>query len=245
VSVAKAISASDFKVAIGAAGANVRAARDELCALDAAAGDGDLGATLDVGFAEVDAVLAQTDGDDIGAFISASGMALARKAPSTIGTLLAGAFLSVGRDFAGMSELMPSSAARFFETTATAVADRGRATAGQRTILDAMVAAAEAATASAEAGADAVGVMRAAAGGARAGAESTASMDPVHGRAGWVGERAHGLRDAGAVAWALYVEGLAAGPDPARDRLDVQAGESLGRDPARGASRRADGPEDG
>jgi hypothetical protein len=34
-------------------------------------------------------------------------------------------------------------------------------------------------------------------------------MKPVHGRASWIGERAEGLHDAGAVAWALFVEGLA------------------------------------
>jgi phosphoenolpyruvate---glycerone phosphotransferase subunit DhaL len=217
VSIASAISASEFKVAIAVAGANVRSAREELCALDAAAGDGDLGATLDVGFAEVDVVLEQADDGDIGAFLTAAGMALARKAPSTIGTLLAGAFLSAGKDFAGANELTPTSAARFFETTATAVADRGRAEAGQRTILDAMLSAAEAAATSVEEGADAVGVVQAAAGGARAGADSTASMEPVHGRAGWVGERARGLHDAGAVAWAIYVEGLARASDPSRD----------------------------
>lgn len=211
MSVASAISASDFKVAIVVAGANVRNARDELCALDAAAGDGDLGATLSVGFAEVDAVLGQAADEDIGGYMTAAGMALARKAPSTIGTLLAGAFLSAGRELAGASELTPAAAARFFETAATAVAGRGKAEPGQRTILDAMTAAANAAASSAETGEDAMSVLRAAAVGARTGADSTASMKPVHGRASWVGERAHGLHDAGAVAWALYVEGLAEG----------------------------------
>jgi phosphoenolpyruvate---glycerone phosphotransferase subunit DhaL len=212
VSASGAISVAEFKVALDAAGHRVREARDELCALDAAAGDGDLGATLDVGFAQVSALLDASDGShDIGALLRGAGMELARKAPSTFGTLLAGAFLRAGKGLAGTSELPPRDVARFFEEVAAGVAERGRAEVGQRTVLDAMVASAQAAAAAADAGVGSVGVVRAAAEGAREGADATAGMKPMHGRAGWVGERAEGLHDAGAVAWAVFVEGLADG----------------------------------
>ena len=43
---------------------------------------------------------------------------------------------------------------------------------------------------------------------ARQGAQSTAEMMPRHGRAGWIGERAKGLEDAGANVIAVVFEAL-------------------------------------
>lgn len=204
------IPAAVFRNGLIAGAANVRTARVELCALDASAGDGDLGTTLDAGFTEAISLLDDAGRDgDIGAMLCQIGRELARKAPSTIGTLLAGAFLRAGNKLAGVTELAASDAVGFFSATAAGVAERGGAEVGQRTILDAMVSASEAAAAAARNAVGAPAVLRAAAAGARSGAEATAGMKPVHGRAGWIKERAQGTRDAGAVAWALYVDGLA------------------------------------
>src|SRR4051794_40798531 len=72
-------------------------ARQELCSLDAAAGDGDLGATLANGFAAVaDRLLAMGNARPGAIFIEV-GSELARTAPSTLGTLLAWAHLTAGR----------------------------------------------------------------------------------------------------------------------------------------------------
>jgi dihydroxyacetone kinase len=43
---------------------------------------------------------------------------------------------------------------------------------------------------------------------ARGGAKATAEMMPRHGRAGWIGERAKGLEDAGANVIAVVFEAL-------------------------------------
>jgi hypothetical protein len=56
--------------------------------------------------------------------------------------------------------------------------------------------------------------------GAADGAAATAGMKPRVGRAGWVGERAHGLVDAGAAAWAVIAGALAGD--------DTRVGELLG-----------------
>jgi dihydroxyacetone kinase-like protein len=204
------IPAQTFKEALEVAGDRVRAARDELCALDASAGDGDLGATLDAGFAEVGLWLESSEeSDDIGAMLHEVGMQLARKAPSTIGALLGSAFMRAGKELAGRPELRAEDAVTLLEAAASGVADRGRAVVGQRTILDAMTAAAAGAALAANQGLDTAGVLRSAAVGAKNGADETATMEPVHGRAGWIAERARGTRDAGAAAWAVYVDGLA------------------------------------
>lgn len=212
MSIQSPISSATFEQALLLAGDRVIAAREQLCALDAAAGDGDLGVTLANGFAHVrESFLADPPNVDVGAALVRVGSELGRKAPSTIGALLATAFMRSGASVAGRSELHAEDIASILRVAATGVAERGAATAGQRTILDAMLAAAAGAEAAAAGGDDAAAVLGAAAAGARAGADATAGMEPQLGRAVWIKDRARGVPDAGAVAWATLLEGLAGG----------------------------------
>jgi dihydroxyacetone kinase-like protein len=205
------ISAPVFKQALLRAGDCVCEARDELCALDAAAGDGDLGATLATGFTHVRKALEESNEETVGAMLKQVGMQLASKAPSTIGALLSSAFLRAGIELDGVSDLQAGQVAAMLTATTAAVAERGGATIGQRTVLDAMDGAAVAASAAAESGASAYEALRAAVDGASRAAAATAEMAPRHGRAGWIGERARGLQDAGATAWATYLSGFEEG----------------------------------
>ena len=78
----------------------VEQAREELGRLDAAAGDGDLGLTM-VAAATAAAELAdrgELDGRPAGEALRSLGMAIARSAPSTAGTLLARGLLQAGRE---------------------------------------------------------------------------------------------------------------------------------------------------
>jgi len=206
-----------LRAALLAAGDHLAAARDELCELDAVAGDGDLGVTLAAGFRHVDAALRVAPADDAGQLFRETGLQLARNAPSTIGALLASAFLRIGGELTGVGELDGARVAALLQTAATSVAERGGAEPGQRTVLDAMAAASAAARTAADAGAGPADVLRRAADGAAEGAAATAAMEPVHGRAGWIAERARGREDAGARAWAVFVDGLAAGVTPLAD----------------------------
>jgi dihydroxyacetone kinase-like protein len=204
------VSAATFKAAMLAAGKHMAEQRDTLSGLDAAAGDGDLGATLAAGFAHVDeALIALPDGQDVGAVIKQAGVTLARKAPSTFGALLGGAFMRVGTEFQGVNELTGEDVSRLMASLLTAVSERGGAVPGQRTMVDALDGGAAAAAAAAAAGSGAVESFTAAARGAAAAADATASMDAQFGRAAWVSERAKGHKDAGAVAWAIYIGALA------------------------------------
>jgi phosphoenolpyruvate---glycerone phosphotransferase subunit DhaL len=189
----------------------VDAAKDELCLLDAVAGDGDLGATLASGFMHVRAALEDSglDQGDIGALLKQAGSVLARKAPSTIGALLATAFMRAGGELNGCTELDAGQAARLLRSASDAVAERGRVVVGQRTVVDAMAPAAEAGAEASRRSSDPVEVFRAAAAAASLGAEATAEMEPVVGRAGWIADRARGHADAGATAWAIIVAAIA------------------------------------
>lgn len=204
-----AISAAVLKQAMLAAGRCINAERDTLSELDAAAGDGDLGATLGSGFVHVEASLSELSDDaDVGGLIKAAGITLARKAPSTFGALLGGAFMRVGGEFQGVESLSGEDVARLMTSLLSAVSERGGAAPGQRTVVDALDGGAQAARDAATDGAGGAESLAAAARGAEAAAERTASMKPEFGRAAWVAERAQGHRDAGAVAWAMYVSAL-------------------------------------
>ena len=188
--------------------ARVLAARAELTSLDAAAGDGDLGESLAIGFAAVAKELRDGEAGDAGAVLLRAGTALSRSAPSTFGTLLGMAWRDAGRALAGHTELTAADVVRALDVMAAGVARRGDVGPGQRTVLDGLLASRDRAAA---AGADAFAALAAAADGARAGAEATASMRPQVGRAGWIGERAQGRPDAGASAWAVIADGIATG----------------------------------
>jgi len=205
-----AISAAVLKDAMLAAGRCINRQRDTLSELDAAAGDGDLGATLGSGFVQVEASLAELSADaDVGGMIKAAGMTLARKAPSTFGALLGGAFMRVGAEFQDLQVLSGEDVARLMASLLAAVSERGGAVPGQRTVVDALDGGAQAANGAVARGAGAAETLLAAARGAEAAAELTAEMKPEFGRAAWVAERAYGHRDAGAVAWAMYLSALA------------------------------------
>jgi dihydroxyacetone kinase-like protein len=205
------ISLQTFRQGLLVAGRRVSAERDMLCALDAAAGDGDLGATLAMGFGHVGEALETSDAGDIGRLLAETGSLLARKSPSTIGALLATAFLRAGKALAGAVELDADDIVAMLRATYEGVADRGGAELGQRTVLDAMDGAVTGATQARDAGLGPFEALRSAAVGASAAADATQDMEPVFGRAAWIADRARGTKDAGAAAWALYVDGLAEG----------------------------------
>jgi hypothetical protein len=190
--------------------------RETLSRLDAVAGDGDLGESLAAGFGALAGRLFSAPHNDVGELLALSGRVLSREAPSTFGTLL-----GLGmRDAAPLSrengELDPSGVVRLLDTLADGVARRGQVAEGQRTVLDAITAARDAAVTCAEdPAAGTLEVLGSAAQGACRGAEATARMLPQVGRAGWIGERVLGHPDAGATAFAVILtalhEGVAAG----------------------------------
>lgn len=199
-----------LKRGLAAASARLQADRDRLCELDALAGDGDLGATLAIGCAAVDERLAAADGEcAAGELLRDVGAQLAREAPSTIGILLGTAFIRGGAAVGEPDELDGPALAAFLEAALQGVQERGGAAPGERTVVDAMHPSALAAREGAER--DAVAVLALAAAAADDGASATAEMEPVHGRAAWIGERAGGQEDGGARAWALLLDGLLEG----------------------------------
>ena len=189
--------------------------RDELNRLDGVAGDGDLGLTVStaskalIELAPSLAALPEADA------IRRCGTEIARRAPSTGGTLIAFALMAAARAAIAPHAAPIARAAAYLEAAAAAIAERGQVAAGDRTMLDALLPAAGAIRRAADAWLDVsndapeVAAAREAAAVADSGARATASMAAKVGRAGWLAERAAGHVDAGARLVALALAAAA------------------------------------
>jgi dihydroxyacetone kinase len=181
-------------------------ARDELNRLDGVAGDGDLGLTVTnacralVELAPSLGELAEADA------IRRCGTEIARKAPSTGGTLIAFALMAAAKAPVDPSAPAAERAASYLEAAAASIAQRGQVAPGDRTMLDALAPAAAAVRRVADSTGDLRTAATEAAAAAEEGAKATASMNAKVGRAGWLAERAAGHEDAGArlVAMAFH-----------------------------------------
>ncbi len=190
----------------------VEQARDELGRLDAAAGDGDLGLTMTAA-ATAAAALAdrgELDGKPADEALRSLGMAIARAAPSTAGTLLSRGLLQASREAGnGIGDQPVDVAATLVRAGIAGIQKAGKARPGDRTLLDALVPLADALDSSARRRDGLAAATASAAAAAKAGAESTAQMEATIGRASWIPERARGNVDAGAYAVAVIAAAIA------------------------------------
>ncbi len=181
------------------------AAKDDLTTLDAALGDGDLGRTIERGFSAVRASLHESTETDLGRLLFQQGKAFNTAAASSFGTLFSTLLQKSGqalkdKQAAALPELVAA-----LQTAFDTLKERGKASVGDKTMLDALHPALEAMRAAlaqpqpptlAE-------LLRAAATAADAGAAQTKTMQSQIGRASWKGERSIGHEDPGARAIAL------------------------------------------
>ena len=126
--------------------------RENLIRLDAELGDGDLGITMTKAFSAVEAKTGEImeKAADPGRMFALAGTEIAKSAPSTMGTLLASAFMKAGKGAAGRETLDGGDLAGFLAAFADGIAGLGAAKPGEKTILDVLYPAAEAAAAAAE-----------------------------------------------------------------------------------------------
>jgi dihydroxyacetone kinase len=189
--------------------------RDELNRLDGIAGDGDLGLTMVAACRALRDLAPSLVSMTEATAIRAAGMEVAKKAPSTGGTLLAFAFMGAAKASIAPGTDVVQRAAAYLDAGAATLAARGQVAVGDRTMLDALRPAADAVARAVASGATARDAVRAAASAAEAGARATTSMVATVGRAGWLTDRAAGHEDAGArlIALALAVAARAAAGD--------------------------------
>ncbi|MDR6559216.1 dihydroxyacetone kinase [Arthrobacter pascens] len=180
--------------------------------IDAVAGDGDHGRGMVKG---VDAALAAAriayDGGAGAAWLlQAAGQAWAEHAGGTSGVLWGAALEAAGRSLTdGRSAYADQDFVAAGQAFSAAIVDLGRATVGDKTLVDALLPFVEELAAGVGHGGAFPDAWRAAAAVAAEKAEATASLSPKLGRARPLAERSVGTPDAGATSFALLAGGLA------------------------------------
>jgi triose/dihydroxyacetone kinase / FAD-AMP lyase (cyclizing) len=180
----------------------------QLTELDSLAGDGDLGASMMRAAQAILEVPAASLGSPQDA-LAALSAALRRAIAGSSGPFYATALMRASRRLDGKDQPKARDWAVAFSEAVQAISDLGGAKAGDRTMLDALIPAADTFAASLDADASARDAWAAAVTAAHKGARDTASMTPRAGRASYLGERAKGVADGGAVAVTLWLEALA------------------------------------
>lgn len=197
-----------FEQAVGAVAAALIAEEGRLTELDSATGDGDLGINMARGAAALLELPASAWADPETA-LSAIGNALRREIAGSSGPFYATALLRAARRLANDTVPSLTAWAAAFSTAVDAVCELGGAKPGDRTMVDALRPAADALAEAARtnwAAGDAWAAVMIA---AEAGAAATAGMHPRLGRASYLGERAIGTPDGGAVAVVVWLKALA------------------------------------
>lgn len=177
----------------------LKAAEAELTDLDARTGDGDLGASM-ARAAEAAKALPEHSFSSPSRLLADLGDALRRAIGGSSGPFYATALLRAAAELDGIVEPTNAQWLEAFGAAVSSVGDLGGARPGDRTMLDALGPAVTAWQADGFA---------AAAPAAQAGAEATAQMRPRLGRASYLGDRALGTPDGGAVAVAIWLKALA------------------------------------
>jgi dihydroxyacetone kinase-like protein len=183
--------------------------REELIQLDREIGDADHGANMDRGFDAVTATLDDGAADSPGALLKAVASTLISTVGGAAGPLYGTAFLRAATAVGAADELDGPAVAAALRAGLDGVAARGKAVAGDKTMVDALIPAVEAAEASASAGDGPVQVLAAAAIAAKSGARATVPMVARKGRASYLGERSAGHLDPGARSTALLLSAFA------------------------------------
>ena len=186
------------------AAAQVAEQRDYLVDLDRAIGDGDHGENMDRGFKAAVEALGQAQPGSVAEVLKTVAKTLMSTVGGAAGPLYGTAFLRASKA-AGDSELDSAGVAAVIAGALDGIQARGKATTGEKTMVDAWTPALEAARAAAEAGSDPVAVLEAAATAAEAGAAATEPMRATKGRASYLGERSIGHLDPGAVSTSLIL----------------------------------------
>ncbi|AHI00928.1 dihydroxyacetone kinase subunit DhaL [Kutzneria albida] len=181
--------------------------RTELIDLDRAIGDADHGENLNRGFTAVLSALDSSTPDSPSAMLKLVATTLISKVGGASGPLLGTAFLRAATATAGQSELDGAAVAAALKAALDGVVARGKAEVGDKTMVDALAPAVQAATEAA--GESVADVLAAAASAAEQGAESTIPLVARKGRASYLGERSAGHLDPGARSTALLLRSLA------------------------------------
>lgn len=182
--------------------------------LDAVAGDGDFGYSLRNGFEVVSSEYQTFDHASIGAVLRKVGMVIAGKVGGVSGPIWGTAFIRAAAVAGDKTDLSPEDLIAMLRASIAGVMQRGGASLGEKTLLDALVPAVDSLEASfadpATRADHGLAAVQKAADVATEAALATKPMIAQRGRAAYTGERSIGSVDAGATAIGVILQAISA-----------------------------------
>src|SRR5208283_2667341 len=163
--------------------------RQWLTELDSAIGDADHGINMDRGFTAVRAELAAHSPSDIRSVFQSVATVLIRHVGGAAGPLYGTFFLRAATACAGKTEIEAADVVALFQAGTAGVQQRGKAAAGDKTMLDALLPALDAMRKGLEDGCSLAAILDAGAAAAQAGMTATVPMQARKGRASYLGAR--------------------------------------------------------
>lgn len=176
-----------------------------LIELDSFVGDGDLGITMEKAFSAADA-LKFNEEELPGRYFMQAGLAMAKAAPSTMGTLVATGFMRGGKAVKDKEQLLSDDLYNFFKAFMDGIMERGKTKPGEKTIVDVLdhiVKVLKENTDKSLAESLSAGLVA-----AEDGLEATKNMMAQHGKAAVFREKTIGLPDQGGVACLYIMQGF-------------------------------------
>lgn len=201
--------AASVAAAITAVADTVADHKAELTNLDREIGDGDHGENLSRGFQAVMKKLSDGTPDTPGDVLKLVATTLISTVGGASGPLFGTAFLRAATTCGDADPLDADAVAGALEAARDGVVARGKAELGDKTMVDALTPAVDAAKKAAADGADVAGVLAAAADAAEKGSADTEPLQARKGRASYLGERSIGHVDPGSKSTAYLLRALA------------------------------------
>lgn len=183
--------------------ARLETEHERLTGLDAQIGDGDLGITLIKAFRALDAGKDAWP-DDLGMAFMAAAQAVSKASSSSFGTLLATSLMTVAKQTKGHTSAPWSDVPGLLEKAVEAMMARGKASLGDKTVLDAVIAASRAAAVTD----DPAPMLTAMKAGTQSALDALRDQPNKIGRARIFAERTIGMDDPGMVAFAVLLDGV-------------------------------------
>ncbi|MBP3040906.1 dihydroxyacetone kinase subunit L [Bacillaceae bacterium Marseille-Q3522] len=182
--------------------------KDYLTQLDSEIGDGDHGINLSIGFREVKNQLNTINEttSDIASLFKKIGMILLGKVGGSSGPLYGSFFIKAGANIKGKNEVSFVEFCEMIELGVNAIENRGKASIGDKTMVDAFVPGINTLKEHLKTETDEIKIFQSFIDSMKEGAESTVPLIAKKGRAMRLGERAVGHKDPGAESACLLME---------------------------------------
>ncbi len=178
-----------------------------LCQLDANAGDGDHGLTMERGFISAEKKISSSSIDyDMSSYFKEIGYSMLENMGGASGPIFSTMFIQWAIETKGINELTSKSFIRIIKGTIDAIYELIGTQKGDKTMVDALYGAYE--KIQGQEKLPLSQVLKLAAEGAEDGSESTKELVAKKGRAKFLGERSRGFIDAGSVSVALILKNI-------------------------------------